>query len=78
MLLKKIAIEDDGIGREALHQNKSINMTHQSKGVNLTQARLELDNLLQQRQASLVTIDKKDENGKATGTKVIITIKEEI
>ncbi len=74
----EIAIEDDGIGREASHQNKSINMTHQSKGVNLTQARLELDNLLQQRQASLVTIDKKDENGKATGTKVIITIKEEI
>ncbi len=74
----EIAIEDDGIGREASHQNKSINMTHQSKGVNLTQARLELDNLLQQRQASLVTIDKKDENGKATGTKVVITIKEEI
>ena len=74
----EISIEDDGIGREASHQNKSINMTHQSKGVNLTQARLELDNLLQQRQASLVTIDKKDENGKATGTKVIITIKEEI
>ncbi|MBK7680015.1 MAG: hypothetical protein IPJ29_11535 [Chitinophagaceae bacterium] len=74
----EIAIEDDGIGREASQQNKSINMAHQSKGVNLTQARLELDNLLQQRQASLVTIDKKDENGKATGTKVIITIKEEI
>ena len=74
----EIAIEDDGIGREASQQNKSINMTHQSKGVNLTQARLELDNLLQQRQASLVTIDKQDENGKATGTKVIITIKEEI
>ncbi len=74
----EIAIEDDGIGRAASQQNKSINTAHQSKGVNLTQARLELDNLLQQRQASLVTIDKQDENGKAAGTKVIITIKEEI
>ncbi len=74
----EIAVEDDGIGREASKQNKSISQTHQSKGVNLTQARLELDNLLQQRQASLETIDKKDETGTATGTKVIITIKEEI
>lgn len=75
----EIAIEDNGIGREASQQNKSgSNLTHQSKGVNLTQARLELDNLLQQRQATLVTIDKKDETGTITGTKVIITIKEEI
>jgi sensor histidine kinase YesM len=74
----EIAIEDNGIGRGASQQNKSINQTHQSKGVNLTQARLELDNLLQQRQAQLRTIDKKDENGIATGTKVIITIKEEV
>ncbi|MBP8116005.1 MAG: hypothetical protein KAY50_11670, partial [Chitinophagaceae bacterium] len=73
----EIAIEDDGIGREASQQNKSINKAHQSKGVNLTQARLELDNLLQQRQATLVTIDKKAENGASAGTKVIITIKEE-
>ncbi|MBK7680011.1 MAG: histidine kinase [Chitinophagaceae bacterium] len=73
----EIAIEDDGIGREASQQNKSINKAHQSKGVNLTQARLELDNLLQQRQATLVTIDKKAENRASAGTKVIITIKEE-
>ena len=73
----EIAIEDDGIGREASQQNKSINTAHQSKGVNLTQARLELDNLLQQRQATLVTIDKKAENRASAGTKVIITIKEE-
>jgi hypothetical protein len=75
----EIVIEDDGIGREASRQNKSASeLTHQSKGVNLTQSRLELDNLLQQRQASLQTIDKKNEYGKAAGTKVIITIKEEI
>ena len=75
-----VVIEDDGIGREASQQNKPASglATHQSKGVNLTQSRLKLDNLLQQRKASLETIDKKDENGKAAGTKVIITIKDEI
>jgi hypothetical protein len=74
----EITIDDNGIGREASQQNKSISYSHQSKGVNLTQARLELDNLLQQRQAGLETSDKKDEKGMAMGTKVIITIKEEI
>ena len=76
----QIIIDDDGIGREASQQNKSASglTTHQSKGVNLTQSRLKLDNLLQQRKATIETIDKKDENGKATGTKVSLTIKEEI
>ena len=74
----EICIDDNGIGREASRQNKSASsLTHQSKGVNLTQLRLELDNLLRQRQAKLETIDKKDEKGLATGTKVIITINEE-
>ena len=48
----------------------------QSRGVNLTQSRLRLDSLLQQRKASIETIDKKDNGGRATGTKVIITLKE--
>jgi two-component sensor histidine kinase len=75
----EIIIDDDGIGREASQQNKSASgLAHQSKGVNLTQSRLELNNLLQQRQAKLETIDKKDESGSIAGTKVIITIKEEI
>ena len=75
----EIVIDDDGIGREASKQNKSASgLTHQSKGVNLTQSRLELDNLLRQRQAQLEITDKKDEQGLATGTKVIITINEEL
>ena len=75
----RVIIEDDGIGREASQQNKSASelTTHQSKGVNLAQSRLKLDNLLQQRRAAIETIDKKDETGKATGTKVILTINEE-
>lgn len=73
----QIIIDDDGIGREASQKNRPASgITHQSKGVNLTQSRLHLDNLLQQRQAGIETIDKKDKNGNAAGTRVIITIKE--
>jgi sensor histidine kinase YesM len=74
----EVMIDDDGIGREASSLNRSASgLTHQSKGVSLTQSRLELNNLLQQRQAKLQIIDKKDENGVATGTTIIITLKEE-
>jgi hypothetical protein len=74
----EIVIDDDGIGREASQKNKSVSgIAHQSKGVNLSQSRLELNNLLQQRQANLQIIDKKDEQGTAAGTKIIITLKEE-
>ena len=74
-----IIVEDDGIGREAsMRNNSASNFAHQSKGVNLTQSRLKLDNLLQQRQASIETIDKKNEKGIAMGTKVILKIKEEL
>jgi len=74
----EIVIDDNGIGREASSQNKSPSgLAHQSKGVNLTQSRLELNNLLQQRQAKLEIIDKKNENDIATGTKIIISIREE-
>ncbi len=73
----EIVIDDDGIGRVASAQNKSASgLAHQSKGVNLTQTRLELNNLLQQRQAKLEVIDKKDENGVTTGTMVIMNFKE--
>lgn len=73
-----IIVEDDGIGREVSRQNKSATRaTHDSKGVSLTQSRLELDNLLKQRNAKFEIIDKKDEMGNALGTKVIIKIQEE-
>ncbi|HEY0678215.1 MAG TPA: two-component regulator propeller domain-containing protein [Chitinophagaceae bacterium] len=71
----EIIIEDDGIGRESSQHNKAAaSIVHQSKGVNLTQSRLELDNLLNQRQAKLDIIDKKNEEGKAIGTRVIVTL----
>jgi len=69
-----IIIEDNGIGREASIQNKSlIGLVHQSKGVYLTQSRLALDNLITKRQAALKIVDKKNENGTAQGTKAILT-----
>ncbi len=69
-------IDDDGIGREMSRQNKfkgEESSTHQSKGVHLTQSRLDLDNILNQRNALVETLDKKDVSGKATGTTVILT-----
>jgi sensor histidine kinase YesM len=75
----KIVVDDNGIGREASKLNKAVSrITHQSKGVNLTQSRLKLDNLLQRRQAQLETIDKKDDKGMASGTTVILKISEEV
>jgi sensor histidine kinase YesM len=74
----EIIIEDDGVGRAASQQNKPAGgLVHESRGVNLTQSRLELNNLLQQRKARLEIFDKKDENGLATGTKISIILNEE-
>ena len=71
----KIVVDDDGIGRVASQQNKSgSSLTHQSKGINLTQSRLALDNLLKQRQLRLEMVDKKNENGITTGTAAIIIL----
>lgn len=75
----EIVVDDNGIGREASKLNKAASrITHQSKGVNLTQSRLKLDNLLQQRQAHLDIIDKNNDQGMACGTTVILKISEEV
>jgi anti-sigma regulatory factor (Ser/Thr protein kinase) len=75
----EVVVEDDGIGREASQQNKSTSgLAHQSRGISLTLSRLELNNQLLQRQAKLQIIDKKDENGMAKGTTVIVKLKEEL
>jgi hypothetical protein len=67
-------IDDDGIGREMSKQYKfkAEASTHQSKGVHLTQSRLDLNNALNQRNAALEIIDKKDVNGNSLGTKVVL------
>ncbi len=66
-------VDDDGIGRKLSKQNKPIVMaTHESKGVHLSQARLNLEKLLNDTTASIKIIDKYDEQ-QPKGTKVIIT-----
>ncbi len=68
-------VDDDGIGREMSKQNKFTgeSSTHQSKGVHLTQNRLDLDNELNQRNALIEILDKKGVDGNATGTTVTLT-----
>ena len=72
-------VDDNGIGREISKQNKftSKDPMHESKGEQLTQARLDLDNLLNERNAKIEIIDQKDENSKPTGTTVILSFKED-
>ena len=72
-------VEDDGIGREISMKNKfnTSGTNHQSKGIRLTQSRLELNNLLNERNATVEIIDKTDENNKPCGTKVLLTFNEE-
>ena len=70
-------IDDDGIGRELSGKYKTqYEATHQSKGIGLTQSRLELDKLLNEREDSIRIIDKKSDSGIPAGTKVIISFKE--
>ena len=71
-------IEDDGIGREVSKQNKflSKDSIHKSKGEHLTQARLDLNNLLNERNAKIKITDKKDENNTSAGTIVILSFME--
>lgn len=70
-------IDDDGIGRENTKSIQSLyEASHQSKGVGLTQSRLELDKVLSNREEAISIIDKRDEDGRPAGTRVIITFKE--
>ena len=70
-------IDDNGIGREQSEKIKPLyEATYQSKGIGLTQSRLELDKLLNERDDSISIIDKKNELDEAKGTKVIISFKE--
>ncbi len=63
-------VDDDGIGREMSRLNKPITpITHESKGVHLSQQRLNLEKMLNDTSTSIEIIDKY-ENNIATGTKI--------
>jgi len=74
----RCTIDDNGVGRETSKQNKfsSADSSHQSKGEHLTQARLNLDNLLNERNAGIQIIDKHDMDNKSCGTTIIINFSE--
>ena len=75
----QVIIDDNGIGRSAAELNRpASSIAHQSKGVKLTQSRILLDNLLRSREVVIETIDKKDDDGNATGTSVIIHFKNQL
>jgi len=66
-------VDDDGIGREMSRINKPMTpVIHESKGIHLSQARLNLEKMLNETNASIETIDKY-ENDRSTGTRVVIT-----
>lgn len=66
-------VDDNGIGRELSEKYKTeYRSGHQSKGIGLTQARLELDKMLNNREDSIRIIDKKHADGSPAGTTVII------
>ena len=61
-------VDDDGIGRERSQLNKPVTpVLHESKGVHLSQARLNLERMLNDTNASIETKDKYI-NGTAAGT----------
>jgi sensor histidine kinase YesM len=65
-------VNDDGIGRKMSKLNKPVTaVVHESKGVRLSQARLNLEKMLNDNNASIEIIDKYEEDI-AKGTKVVI------
>lgn len=66
-------VDDDGIGRRLSQLNKpSDSLTHESKGVRLSQARLDLEKALNDTSTGIKILDKY-EQGLPMGTKVILT-----
>ncbi|HET9429943.1 MAG TPA: histidine kinase [Chitinophagaceae bacterium] len=68
-----IEVEDNGVGRRKAGQYKSIQpIEYQSKGMALTLERLNIMASKGNRKATVQVIDLEDENGKPSGTKIII------
>lgn len=67
-------VDDNGIGREMSAKfKKEYEGAHESKGIQLTSARITLDKKLNGREDHIIIIDKKDDTGKPAGTKVTLT-----
>ena len=69
----KFVIEDNGIGREKASEVKSRSaVKDKSYGMKITKDRIAITNEIFQTKASVDIIDLKDQDGNATGTRVII------
>lgn len=69
-----ITIEDNGIGREAAARYKSEqHIEYQSKGITLTQKRIDILNAANTEKIDRRIIDLKDEMGQPAGTKVVLS-----
>lgn len=69
-----INIEDNGVGREAARQYHGEQpIEYQSKGITLTQKRIDILNVSNEEKVTTSIIDLKDENGFANGTRVILS-----
>ncbi|RFS16072.1 histidine kinase [Emticicia sp. C21] len=71
------SIEDNGIGRQKSHllkKNQTSTKKHISKGIRITQDRLNLISLQYNQHARIEIIDKEDTEGNPTGTKVVIEL----
>ncbi|THU34888.1 hypothetical protein FAM09_23125 [Niastella caeni] len=72
-------IDDDGIGREQSMRNKlAIADAHASQGLQLTQNRMHLYNVLYQRGANITITDKINAQGVPCGTIATISFKKEV
>jgi LytS/YehU family sensor histidine kinase len=71
----KCVVEDNGIGRAAAAQMNQQKAGHQSKGVSITQNRVQLHSLLNEEETTIDITDKTNEQGQPTGTRVEINIK---
>ncbi len=70
-----IEISDNGIGREKAQEYKSKSaMKQKSFGMKVTSERIELINQIYKTNTEVEIIDLKNQNGEATGTKVILNI----
>ncbi len=70
-------VDDNGIGRKkAMEISQEYKRSHQPKAMSVTEERLTLLNSAYQDDLNLKIIDKTDENGLASGTKIIIYIRQ--
>lgn len=71
----RIIIDDNGVGREN-QKKKNRNKTHKSMGMQIVKERIELHNKSYASKINYQIIDKKDDNGEALGTQIILDLQQ--